>query len=98
MASKKKPTAKAKPARASAKPKPKPPTPVARVAQAARPAFGPDVADDALGEPLADVSGTFAVREHILGAQRDSDEDALRRFPDQSLVIRAQGLDDPLDD
>lgn len=89
MATKKKPVKKPAP-----KAKPKPAAAIA--ARATRPpAFAPGSAEDALDEPLVDNSGIFrAVDQFAQASQRGSDEDTTRRWPDPSLVMRAQGLVD----
>jgi hypothetical protein len=92
MATKKKPAAKAK-----LKAKPRTPPPPPKKAAAPRgsspkvlpPAFSPGMLEEALDEPLADMSGAFRVQQQLRGSQRDTDEDQVRQFADPSLVMRA---------
>ena len=94
MATKKKPAPKPK---AAAKPKAKAPPPPPKKVAAPRgsspkvlpPAFSPGLLDEALDEPLADMSGAFRVRQALQTAQRDDDEDQLKQFADPSMVMRA---------
>ena len=96
MPTKKKPAVKAKP-KAKTPPPPPPkklPAVTARAprgssAKVAPPAFSPGMLDEALDEPLADMSGAFRVRDQLVGQQRDTDEDQLKQFADPSLVMRA---------
>jgi hypothetical protein len=51
---------------------------------------GPPELEEALAEPLADVSGMYRVTEKIAHAQRGLDEDETKQFKDPSLVIEIQ--------
>lgn len=89
MATKKKPAAKKK------APPPQPKPTAARAVRTAPPAFAPGSADDLLDEPLVDTSGVFrAVDQYGRAARRGTDDDDTKRWPDPSLVMRAQGLTD----
>src|SRR6516165_5101107 len=51
---------------------------------------GPPELEEALAEPIADVSGVFRVSEAIIKAQRGADEDESLQYKDPSLVIEIQ--------
>lgn len=89
--------------RATTKAKPKPPTRLQNLA-AKPPQFGDDVEDEAMG---VDNSGVFRVTSAIKQAQTGHEEEDGMRFPNESLVMRAQRdgfredgttMDDVLDD
>ena len=48
--------------------------------------------EEAIAEPLADVSGIFRVSEQIAHAQRGADEDEDKLFRDPSLVIEIEKI------
>ena len=50
---------------------------------------GPPILDEVLEEPLLDVSAILRVKDGVARSQRDIDEDALKQFPDPSLVVEA---------
>jgi hypothetical protein len=82
--------AKAAPRKKRAQPK------KAKAAPAPVIAHEPSASDleEAIAEPLADVSGVFRVSEQIAKAQRGSDEDDDKLFRDPSLVIEIEKLRD----
>ena len=82
MATKKTPSPNVKP-RASIKPKPAAPARLENLA--ARPSFA-DMED----EQLVDASGVFRVTTTLARGQRGQEEDATKRFPNDSLVMAAQ--------
>ena len=85
-------TTKAKPrvkAKARAKAKAKAKTAKRAAPQQAAP-VGPPELEEALAEPIADVSGVFRVSEAIIKAQRGADEDESLQYKDPSLVIEIQ--------
>jgi hypothetical protein len=49
--------------------------------------FGDLGLEDAVSEPVADVSGMYRVAEKIQRAQRGADEDEVNQFRDPSLVV-----------
>ena len=50
----------------------------------------PPELEEALAEPIADVSGVFRISEAIIKAQRGVDENESLQFKDPSLVIEIQ--------
>ena len=83
-------TTKAKPrVKAKARAKAKAKTAKRAAPQQAAP-VGPPELEEALAEPIADVSGVFRVSEAIIKAQRGADEDESLQYKDPSLVIEIQ--------
>ena len=50
----------------------------------------PQVLDEVIEESLLDVSGILRIQDAAARLQRDVDEDALKQFPDPSLVVEAE--------
>jgi len=50
----------------------------------------PQVLDEVIEESLLDVSGILRIQDAAARSQRDVDEDALKQFPDPSLVVEAE--------
>lgn len=76
-----------KPARDS---KPKVKTPQASPGRLTNLAAKPHSFDDTIDDQLVDASGVFRVTSAIQQAQTGHDEEAGMRFPNDSLVMRAQ--------